>query len=208
MLSGYPPFCADSALGVFDLALHADPSFPAHVPAPARRCIAELLRRAPHARLGGARGARGGAADVASAEFFRAPPHPVDWRALLAREVAAPVIPVVPSSCCVELAAIEAVLPHHLEDDGDDDDDDGGGGWSAAPTGTGTGIGGATGSGGIGGATGGIGAAAAALPERLRARDPNDVAVPHQRRGGRSSTTFAEFEQLRPEDPNAETQSV
>jgi len=87
------------------------------VPTSARRCISELLRRAPHTRLGGARGARGGAADVACHAFFGAPPHQIEWRALLAREVAAPVIPVVPSPSCVDLASIEAVLPQPFEHD-------------------------------------------------------------------------------------------
>ena len=194
MLAGYPPFCADSPLGVFDLALHADPTFPPHVPSSARRCISELLRRAPHTRLGGARGARGGAADVASHAFFSAPPHQIDWRALLAREVAAPVIPVVPSSSCVDLASIEAVLPQQQEHDELE--------WSSS-----SGVG--NGAGGSGGTGAGAAAAAAGAPpsERLRA-GARDADLVHQRRGSRSSSAFAEFEQLRQEDPNAETQKV
>ena len=109
MLAGYPPFCADSALGVFELSLRAEPSFPAHLPAAAKALVGALLTRQPRLRLGscGARGGRcGGAVDVACHPFFAR----IDWRALLAREVEAPVVPVVPGSSRVDLASIETVL--------------------------------------------------------------------------------------------------
>jgi len=48
MLAGYPPFCADSPLAVFELALHAEPTFPPHVPAhvESSTCAADWPRMA------------------------------------------------------------------------------------------------------------------------------------------------------------------
>eukprot|EP00908_Phaeocystis_cordata_P009652 Transcript_20447.p2 GENE.Transcript_20447~~Transcript_20447.p2 ORF type:complete len:324 (+),score=162.70 Transcript_20447:963-1934(+) len=109
MLAGYPPFCADSALGVFALALHSEPTLPDHFPPEAKALVGALLVRQPRMRLGslGARGGRcGGAVDVACHAFFEG----IDWRALLAREVEAPVIPDAPAGGSVDLASIETVL--------------------------------------------------------------------------------------------------
>ena len=67
---------------------------PAHFPPAAKALVGALLTRQPRQRLGscGAFGGRcGGAVDVACHPFFAR----IDWRALLAREVEAPVVPVV-----------------------------------------------------------------------------------------------------------------
>ena len=82
VLAGYPPFCADSALGVFELSLRSEPSYPAHFPRAAKALVGALLTRQPRQRLGscGAPGGRcGGAVDVACHPFLAR----IDWRALL-----------------------------------------------------------------------------------------------------------------------------
>ena len=84
---------------------------PAHFPPAAKALVGALLTRQPRQRLGscGAFGGRcGGAVDVACHPFVAR----IDWRALLAREVEAPVVPVVaaPGSSRVDLASIETVL--------------------------------------------------------------------------------------------------
>ena len=88
LLAGYPAFCADEPIKVYALVLKAHPAVPRSFPRRAKELISLLLRPQPHTRLGAM---RGGSVDVACHSFF----DPIDWMALLSRQLEAPLIPVV-----------------------------------------------------------------------------------------------------------------
>jgi len=88
MLSGYPPFCDDDAMGTYDRILRGNISFPGHVSALAKDLIRRLLQTDLSKRLGCL---AGGANDVKQHAWFR----DINFAALKLGKVKPPIKPTV-----------------------------------------------------------------------------------------------------------------
>ncbi|CEH15148.1 serine threonine kinase [Ceraceosorus bombacis] len=86
MLAGFPPFFDNHPFGTYEKILKAPLVFPSHIDAVSRDLIRQLLNRDVSKRLGNL---RGGAEDVKNHFWF----HGVDWSALEAGQLQAPIIP-------------------------------------------------------------------------------------------------------------------
>lgn len=87
MLCGFPPFYDKTPFGTYEKILQANIVFPKHVDACSRDLIQSLLNRDVTKRLGNL---SGGANDVIRHPWFEG----VDWQALLAKRIPAPIVPV------------------------------------------------------------------------------------------------------------------
>ncbi|ORZ39393.1 kinase-like domain-containing protein [Catenaria anguillulae PL171] len=86
MLCGYPPFFDDSAYGIYEKILAGRIHFPSHVDPAAKDLIKRLLTADTTRRLGNL---RGGAEDVKNHAWFKG----VDWEAVMAKRINAPLVP-------------------------------------------------------------------------------------------------------------------
>jgi hypothetical protein len=90
MLVGFPPFCADDPMEIYQKILRGKLSFPAAFPKHARDMVTKLLNDKPPQRLGcGKRGGR----DVREHAFFQK----VDFQKLEDKAIQAPIIPTINS---------------------------------------------------------------------------------------------------------------
>ncbi|PWN36134.1 camp-dependent protein kinase catalytic subunit [Meira miltonrushii] len=87
MLCGFPPFYDKTPFGTYEKILQANIVFPKHVDACSRDLIQSFLKRDVTKRLGNL---SGGVNDVIRHPWFEG----VDWQALLAKRIPAPIIPV------------------------------------------------------------------------------------------------------------------
>lgn len=85
-LAGYPPFFAQTPIGVYERVLKGNFTFPSHIDPLSRDLISALLTADRTKRLGNL---RGGAEDVKRHPWFAG----VSWSALEGREVRAPIVP-------------------------------------------------------------------------------------------------------------------
>lgn len=86
MLAGYPPFFDDNPFGIYEKILRGRVHFPSHFDPIAKDLIKRFLTADRSKRLGNL---RGGSDDIKRHKWFRG----VDWNALLARHVQAPILP-------------------------------------------------------------------------------------------------------------------
>ncbi|KAI9218287.1 kinase-like domain-containing protein [Blastocladiella britannica] len=86
MLCGYPPFFDDTAYGIYEKILQGRIAFPAFVDPAAKDLIKRLLTADTSRRIGNL---RAGADDIKQHAWFRG----VDWDVVVARRVAAPLVP-------------------------------------------------------------------------------------------------------------------
>ena len=90
MLVGYPPFCADDPMDIYQKILRNKPSYPASFPKAAKELVQKLLTTNPSQRLGSL---KRGHRDVSGHAFFK----PTDWAVLMRKELKAPYIPKIKS---------------------------------------------------------------------------------------------------------------
>ena len=107
MLVGYPPFCADDPMDIYQKILRGKISFPAILSKNAKDMIAKLLVANPAARLGCLKNK---GRDVRHHPFFK----PVDFPSLESYSVKAPYVPTIKSP--VDTSNFE----HYDEDDAED----------------------------------------------------------------------------------------
>ena len=107
MLVGYPPFCADDPMDIYQKILRGKISFPAILSKNAKAMIASLLVANPAARLGCLKNK---GRDVRHHPFFK----PVDFPSLESYSVKAPYVPTIKSP--VDTSNFE----HYDEDDAED----------------------------------------------------------------------------------------
>jgi len=86
MLVGYPPFFDDNAFGIYEKILSGKIAWPAHIDPLSRDLIRAFLHPDRTKRLGNL---IGGSEDVLNHPWFRG----VNWTALEAREIQAPILP-------------------------------------------------------------------------------------------------------------------
>eukprot|EP00908_Phaeocystis_cordata_P026034 Transcript_8509.p2 GENE.Transcript_8509~~Transcript_8509.p2 ORF type:complete len:482 (+),score=294.80 Transcript_8509:1140-2585(+) len=107
MLVGYPPFCADDPMDIYQKILKGKMSFPSSFPKAGRDLVAKLLVANPAQRLGCLK--RGGR-DVREHAFFK----PVDFTELEAKTIRAPFVPKIKSP-------LDTSNFEHYDDDDDGD---------------------------------------------------------------------------------------
>ena len=90
MMAGYPPFFSDNPFSIYEAILAGKIAFPSHFDSSAKDLIRNLLNADLTKRIGCL---RNGPADVKKHKWFKS----IDWDALLARQIPAPIVPVTTS---------------------------------------------------------------------------------------------------------------